>query len=177
MIRIISETEGLDGQAIGEKLVRRHFVPVAITVRRSGDFKLFREKIPHGTHKVVGILVSVDAPERSALHNKIYFGAGAADTLVNETFIRNLNADQLANSQYTRYKIQVGFGEKLYFAQPRRLQLSRLVLNGQSNQFETPIGMEFTNPFNGDEEDYNVWVSKSSGLGLAELLVRSYIPL
>jgi hypothetical protein len=70
------------------------------------------------------------------------------------------------------YQIEVKEAEKLYYAQPKRLEKPELKLDGQPDKFKDPITVEIRDFWTDFKEDYCVWESRYVGLGLVKLEVN-----
>lgn len=62
MIRQIKSGDNLDGEGNPKKwLIKRRLIPIELSVSE-GSYVTFQEKLPHGTRKVVGIIITSDRP-------------------------------------------------------------------------------------------------------------------
>ena len=75
MIRSIEHQQKLEGEGSEQCLIKRRFVPVELTISENGQYKIFKEKIPHNTRKVVGVVITHDARDHKMHHNRVYVGA------------------------------------------------------------------------------------------------------
>jgi hypothetical protein len=171
MIRGIEHRHKLEGEESEKCLIKRRFVPVEISITQNVQYQTFKEKVPHGTRKVVGILITHDAPDHKMHHNRAYVGS-APDMAINQTLVCGLK-DDLLGSQPVVYRIEVKEGEKLYYAQPKRLEMPELKLNGQEDKFKDPVFIELRDFWTDFKEDYWVWESKYAGLGMVNLEVTT----
>ena len=89
---------------------------------------------------------------------------------VNQSLICGLK-DDLIGSQPVVYRIEVKEDEKLYYAQPKRLEIPELKVNGNDGKFKDPVIIEIRDFWTDFKEDYRVWESKYAGLGIVELMV------
>jgi len=169
MIRKVTIPSALGGEVTEKLLIKRHFVPVEISITENGQYKTFKEKVPHGSRKVVGVIITHDAPDHKMHHNRVYMG-NAPDTHINQALVCGLQ-DDLIGSQPVVYQIEVKEGEKLYYAQPKRLERAELKLNGQQDKFKDQIIVEIRDFWTDFKEEYWVWESKYAGLGLVNLEV------
>lgn len=169
MIRKVTISPTLEGEVAEKLLIKRHFVPVEISITENGQYKTFKEKVPHGSRKVVGIIITHDAPHHKMHHNRVYVGS-APDTQINQELICGLQ-DDLIGSQPVVYQIEVKEAEKLYYAQPKRLEKPELKLDGQPDKFKDPVTVEIRDFWTDFKEDYWVWKSKYAGLGIVQLEV------
>ncbi|GAB3343956.1 hypothetical protein GCM10027429_35230 [Marivirga atlantica] len=169
MIRKVSIASKLEGEGSEKLLIKRRFVPVEISIIQNGQYQTFKEKVPHGTRKVVGIVITHDAPDHKMHHNRVYVGS-TSDMAINQALVCRLN-DDLIGSQPVVYRIEVKQGEKLYYAQPKRLEMPELKLNGEEDKFKDAVVVEIRDFWTDFKEDYRVWESKYAGLGIVELIV------
>ncbi|MGB5930024.1 MAG: hypothetical protein WBH03_17715 [Cyclobacteriaceae bacterium] len=169
MIRDIEYRQKLEGKEAEKCLIIRRFVPIEIAISENGQYKTFKEKIPHNIRKVVGVVITHDAPDHKMHHNRVYVG-NAPNGYINQELICRLNND-LIGSQAVTYQIEVKQADKLYYAQPKRLPIPELMLNGNYGDFKEPILMELRDFWTDFKEDYLVWESWSAGLGKVELKV------
>ena len=170
MIRKITEQEKLEGQASEELYIKRRFVPIELTIAERGQYRTFKEKIPYGTRKVAGIVITHDAPDHKMHHNRIYVGS-APDTHIDQGLVCGLKDDLIGNEAVT-YQVEVGQGEKLYFAQPKRLSTPELKLNGYYWKFKHPVVITLRDFWTDFHEDYCVWESRYTGWGIMNLCVK-----
>ena len=62
MIRQIKDEGNLDGEGSPKKwLIKRQLIPIELSVNE-GSYITFQEKLPYGTRKVVGIIITSDRP-------------------------------------------------------------------------------------------------------------------
>ncbi|MTI23084.1 hypothetical protein E1176_18785 [Fulvivirga sp. RKSG066] len=169
MIRKVTIPPTLEGEVAEKLLIKRHFVPVEISITENGQYRTFKEKVPHGSRKVVGVIITHDASDHMMHHNRVYVGS-APDTHINQALVCGLK-DDLIGSQPIVYQIEVKEGEKLYYAQPKRLEMSELKLNGHQDKFKDPVVVEIRDFWTDFKEDYWVWESKYAGLGKVQLEV------
>ncbi|GAA0893616.1 hypothetical protein GCM10009122_32950 [Fulvivirga kasyanovii] len=170
MIRKVIQQMTLEGEAAEKLLIKRHFVPVEFSITENGQYKTFKEKVPHSSCKVVGVIITHGAPDQKIHHNRVYVGS-AQDTYINQALVCGLR-DDLIGSQPVVYRIEVKEGEKLYYAQPKRLEMAELKLNDQKDKFKDPVTVEIRDFWTDFKEDYWVWESKYAGLGMVKLEVH-----
>ena len=168
MIRIIEHK--LEGEESEQLLIRRRFVPLEITLSENGQYKTFKEKIPYVTRKVVGVVITHDAPDHMMYHNRIYVGS-EPDSYINQELVCGLK-DDLIGSQAVTYQIEVKDGEKLYYAQPKRLEIPELKVNGSYEKFKDPVVISIRDFWTDFDEDYQVWESRYAGLGMVDFYVN-----
>ena len=169
MIRKVTISPTLEGEVAEKLLIKRYFVPIEISITENGQYKTFKEKVPHGSRKVVGVIITHNAPDHMMHHNRVYVGS-APDTQVNQALVCGLK-DDLIGSQPVVYQIKVMEGQKLYYAQPKRLEIPELKLDGQPDKFKHPVTVEIRDFWTDFKEDYWVWESKYDGLGIVQLVV------
>jgi len=170
MIRKVTMPSTLEGEVAEKLLIKRHFVLVEISITENGQYKTFKEKVPHGNEKVVGVIITHNAPDHMMHHNRVYVGS-ASDTHINQELVCGLQ-DDLIGSQPVVYTIDVKEDEKLYYAQPRRLEIPELKLNGQQDKFKDPVALEIRDFWTDFKEGYWVWESRYAGLGMVKLEVN-----
>lgn len=170
MIRSLEHRQKLEGKEAEKCLIKRRFVPVEIAISEHGQYKTFKEKIPYDTRKVVGVVITHDAADHMMYHNRIYVGS-APDTHINQELVCGLK-DDLIGDRAVSYRIEVKPDEKLYYAQPKRLTIPELKLNGNDGKFKDPVVISLRDFWTDFDEDYRVWESKYAGLGLVELVVN-----
>lgn len=170
MIRKVAISSTLEGEVAKQQLIKRHFIPVKISITGNGQYKTFKEKVPHGIQKVVGVIITHKAADHMMHHNRVYVG-NAPDVHINQSLVCGLK-DDLIGSQPVVYHIEVEEGEKLYFAQPKRLAIPELRLKGAENKFKDAVVIEVRDFWTDFKEDYWVWESKYAGLGTVELIVN-----
>ena len=62
MIREIKQENSLTGNKGPKRwLIKRRLIPIELQVSE-GSYVTFQEKLPHGTRKVVGIIITSDRP-------------------------------------------------------------------------------------------------------------------
>ena len=170
MIRSIKERASLAGEGPEKLLIKRRFVPMELTVSENGQYHTFREKVPYHIHRVVGIVITHDAPTHRMHHNRTYVGS-STNKPITPQFIGSLPHD-LIGSEAVRYQLDVGRGQKLYFAHPKRLGSSELILDGRRYQFQDPVTITLRDFWTDLKEDYWVWESKKTGWGKVTLSVE-----
>lgn len=157
MIRGI-HSEEIAGE-VTQQLIKRTFVPVSLRVDAANQYKTFKVKIPYGSRKVCGVIVTYNAPTQKMNHNRIYLGS-APDVPITQQLIMGLNQEFYQDVDKQCFDISIRYGEKLYFALPKRLgSYFYLTINGYFNEFSNPIVMEIRDQWTDFKEDYWVWES------------------
>ena len=153
-------SEGVAGEAV-HQVVKRTFVPVTIQIDTANQYKTFKVKIPHGSKKVCGVIITHDAPTQKMDHNRVYLGS-APDVSVTQQLIMGLNQEFYQDVNKQCFDVSVRYGEKLYFALPKRLGSNfYLTIDGITNEFPNPIVVNMRDQWTDFKEDYWVWESFS----------------
>ncbi len=161
MIRQV-QLSGVDKADRSKLMIKRKFIPIALTMKGTGDYITFKEKLPFNTRKLVGVIITCNAPGHKALGNRVYFGNGPGGQY-NQAFIEQLPWD-LAKGQSQTYHLVVSEDQYLYYAQPKRLGCPTLKINDQKYRFKDPrtLGVQGCEAM---EEEYRAWKSKHHSLG------------
>lgn len=167
---MIRQRTTLDRQPAETLLIKRRFVPVELTVSKSGQYLTFREKVPHNTRRVAGIIITHDAPTHPMYHNRIYVGSRKPEGAITSPFVSRL-PDDLIGEESVEYALNVLPGERLYVAQPSRLGQPELILNEQRQQFRDLVEITLRDYWTDFKETYWVWESKQVSLGKITLQV------
>ncbi len=160
----------LEGEGTGACMIRRKFIPVELYVEQKGQYLTFRKKIPFRVRQVVGVIITHTAPDHQMHTNRVYVES-SPNIAIDPSLICALGSSLVSNPRAC-YSLHVPEGQKLYYAQPKRLGYASLVLNDQYGKFRSPVECMLQDPFSGLTEAYRVWESKYSGLGTVELCIE-----
>ena len=165
MIRMIDIQ--LNGEQEQRTLIRRTWIPITLLVSRPGDYQTFREKLSHNGQKVVGAVVTYNAPDHRMDHPRIFVGAGP-NNRYDATFLSGLPSD-LVRAGKTSYSLTVKSQQYCYYAQPAFLPWPQLQLNGQSNVWVEVQSMVIRDLWTDFKLEYRVWKNRYPILGTVQL--------
>ncbi|MEM9388847.1 MAG: hypothetical protein AAGA02_00150 [Bacteroidota bacterium] len=159
MIRGIHH-KSLEGEGKTQlRLLKRTFIPVSLKINKAGQYQTFKVKIPHGSRKVCGVIVTHNAPDQVMHHNRIYLGS-APNVSITRELIMGLNQEFYRDVNRQCFDVSVRYGEKLYFALPKRLgDYFYLTINSHINEFSNPKVVNMRDQWTDFKEDYWVWES------------------
>ena len=168
MIRKV-ETTGLGSEQEQRRLIRRTWIPVEIAVQQIGEYRTFAEKLPQRAQKVVGAVITYDAPGHRMDHPRIFVGTGP-NNRYEAKFLCSLK-DDLVQSGKTKYELVVKSGQYFYYAQPAFLPSPELRANGSDNVWAEARSVVIRDQWTDFKLDYWVWKNRYPILGSVHLEV------
>jgi hypothetical protein len=159
----------LNGEQEQRMLTKRTWIPVELTVSGPGDYRTFREKLPRNARKVVGAVVTYDAPDHRMDHPRIFVGTGP-NNRYDAKFLGSLPGD-LIRAGKTGYALTVKSRQYCYYAQPMFLPEPELRLNGQSNVWAEVKTVLIRDLWTDFKLEYRVWKNRYPILGSVQLEV------
>lgn len=168
MIRKV-ETTGLGSEQEQRTLIRRTWVPIELPVSAPGAYRTFREKLPRNAQRVVGAVVTYDAPGHRMDHPRIFVGTGP-NNRYDAKYLCSLT-DDLVQPGTTKHELTVKPGQYFYYAQPAFLPWPELRANGQDNIWANVKSVVIRDQWTDFKLDYWVWKNRYPILGSVQLEV------
>ena len=169
MIRKV-ETSGLGSEQEQRVLIRRTWVPIELAIEEPGAYRTFREKLPRNAQKVVGVLVTYDAPTHRMDHPRVFVGTGP-NNRYDSSFLCSLR-DDLIQLGKTTYPLTVKRGQYVYYAQPKFLPWPELRANGRDNVWTEAESVIMRDRWTDFKLEYWVWKNRYPMLGSVQLDVE-----
>lgn len=101
--------------------------------------------------------------------NGVYYGAAAAPSAYNSTFIRSLTKELRSNKKPS-FSVTAGSGQYIYYCLPVRMGACSFTVNGFTGGFTLVDTISFTNA-SGYTENYYIYKSDNAGLGSTSVSV------
>lgn len=142
---------------------KRRYIKASIQVTSRGQYKGFEIQIPDNTFRIVGFKVTSSLSDSNLQTTKRYFGVGATGLNSSAGITALANSENISNKAKL-FNVTAGAAEHVYYAQPKRLGLMDLYVEGIQGGFKKPVSVSVTDPETSFIEDYYLWESQEAQL-------------
>jgi hypothetical protein len=154
---------------MSEYKLKINFFPVRFTITKGGQVEYHQIPIPPNVERIVGIGIDEKLVNQPFVHNIRRYGVGLPGENA-ASFALALTKEYMATSGDT-FTVEANAGEKVYYAQPKRLGSVRFEYGDSVGGFIGPTVISLTDEATGVTEDYSLYESTVDNLGVVTVQV------